>query len=457
MQGRRFLTLAALLAALGAIHALVYLPLVSPHETGDSPYYTAAAHALLDGGYSTPLGRMDITGLEFHGDLPAVEKRETFRTPGYPLFLALLGGGTSDVSKALVMVVQALLTGASVFLLALCIRRLWGAGAALAAAAVYAIDPFSKRYAALFLSEALSTFLFLAAAYAFVEAWERRSTRWWGACGAICGALVLVRPVFVFLPFLVLPALALRRDGWAAFARRAAVYAAAAGLLVAPWLAWQLHVLGRPVLQSFGTGWGFLYAAHGEGHGRTGGDVANDPDFQRDFYSVHRLAPPPAVLRRDPDAYGRYLVRADAEQRRIARTLYAERLRERPARVVWESLYRSYFLWMAHEDWRQPTGAALLLLRLLDWLVLMLAAAGAVLALRRPGASRAFAVLLVLFTLASGLGHVEARYSIPLRGLFLALATYAALGLLRRAREALAARKAQIQTLDVATLPTDRR
>jgi hypothetical protein len=93
--------------------------------------------------------------------------------------------------------------------------------------------------------------------------------------------------------------------------------------------------------------------------------------------------------------------------------------------VAGEISYRAYFLWMVHEDWIQPSWLVPLL-KLADWLALGLALIGTAIGLRRDGITRAFALFLLAFTALSALHHVEARYAIPARSLFLA---FVALGL----------------------------
>lgn len=428
MPERRFRRLAALAALTATVHGLVYVPFVDPHTTQDTPSYTAAAEAILDGHYSTPLGATDITGAEVPPSARGVRQRETYRTPGYPLLLVIAGGARMEGESLSVFMVQALLLGAATWLLALAARRLWGPRAALLAAAVYALDPFSKRYVSLLLTEALASALALAIAYAFVRARQDRSLGWWAGCGALSAALSLTRPVFVLVvPLAALAALLSER-----VRSRGVVAAAAVGVstlvLLAPWLAWTGTVTGRLALSSFGEGWNLLLAAHGEGLRRTSSEVQSDPAFGRDFYSVRVFAPSADELRGDPNAHGRHLIKADAVHRDRARRLYWKRLSEEPAEVAGEVAYRGYFLWMAHEDWYQPReGLGLLALRLVDWVALGLATLGAALAVARGGIGRALVVFLLTFTLLNALHHVEARYAIPVRGLFLALAALALL------------------------------
>ena len=436
MDEARFRRLVLAVALAGVLHGLVYLPFVRPHRTDDTQSYTDAAHAILHGRYATPLPPIDITTLRIPEEAQGALANDTFRTPGYPLVLAAAGGGTSAASEAVVFSLQAALMGLSVLLLALTARQVAGPRVGLAAAALYALDPFSKRYVGLVLSETLAGALTLLTAYLAVRAWKDASTRLWAGAGLAAGALVLTRP-------LLAPAVALVGLGAVLapgvprlrLTRAVAALATAAALLV-PWVGWHTAVTGKASLSSFGEGWNLLLAAHGEGPSRTFADVFHDRAFLTDFLSVHRFAPTAAELRSDRDAHGRYLARADAEQRRLAEDRYRERLGDEPLTVAAEVGYRGYFLWMAHEDWYQPgSGVGLLLLRLADWAVLGLALLGAGFALvRGPGPARGIVLFLLVFTAVNALHHVEARYSIPVRGLYLALAAATALRLAGQVR-----------------------
>jgi 4-amino-4-deoxy-L-arabinose transferase-like glycosyltransferase len=410
----------------GAVHGLVYVPFAGP-RLGDTPAYVAAAKAIRAGSYSTPLPDVDVTGLHIPDSAQGAPERQSYRTPGYPLLLAATGW--SDRGRPWVLyVVQALLTGIAVALVALTARHLWGERPGLLAGALAALDPYPKHYVPRILSEALAGFLVAVAAYAFVRAWQSRSASWCAAAGIATSALTLTRPLYgLAVPLVVLGALAVR--SW----RGAVSCAAACALLLGPWLAWEGNVAGKVTLSSFGEGWNLLIAAHGEGLHRTAVEVETSPSYVRDFDSVHRLAPSAATLRRNPEAHPHYLARADAAQRHLAWRLYWHRLGDEPLTVLGEVVYRGYFLWMAHEDWVQPSHFVWLL-RGADWLELALAAAGAALAIRRGGAGRALALFLVLFTLVNAVHHVEARYSMPVRGLYLAFAALALLALASRVR-----------------------
>jgi 4-amino-4-deoxy-L-arabinose transferase-like glycosyltransferase len=424
LRNTRFGVAVVVLSLLAGLQGLVYIPYVGPY-LGDSETYMAPARAVLDGGYSTPLGAVDVTGLQIPKPAQHALERQTYRTPGYPLMIATTGNGNLGLALDVLRFVQGLLIGLTTALTMLTLRRIWNERLALLGGGLVALDPFTKHYVPRVLSEVLAIFLVAVAAYCFSRAWQERSWAWWGALGLTTAALTLTRPLFLFaIPLGILAALV--RSGLPR-SRLAAGTATAvcAAVLLAPWLAWTHAATGRFAVSSFGEGWNLLIAAHGEGLHRTAVRVENDPSYARDFASVHRFAPPVAELLRDPNAHPRYLARAESEQRRLALKLYRSRLQHEPLTVLGEIGYRAYFLWMVHEDWIQPSWLVPLL-KVADWLALALAGLGIVLGLRRDGATRALALFLLTFTALNALHHVEARYAIPVRSLYLA---FVALGL----------------------------
>ena len=436
---------ALLLAAVAAVHGLLYIPLVDTNEKTDTWSYVASANALLDGSYSTPLqagfyfvypnGWYDITGARIPRAVWDDLERQAFRPPGYPAYLALFGKQKvflGDHTAALV--VQALLFGLGAYLLMLSVRRWWGEDVALLGGLLYAVDPWSKHYVALVLSETLAGTVALAALYLFTRAWERPSWGRWAATGALAAFLALVRAVFVLAPVLLVVAAAVRRGTPRERIVRAAATAAASAVLLVPWLAWTNSVAGRATMSVWGEGYNLLLAASGEGHGTTAGAIEAQPEFQARMGRVRALVPTAAEIAADPEAHPRYLARADRLVREDATELYRERLADEPLDVLWDGVYRTWFLWNAHEDWYQPSGAALVVLRVLDALLIALALVGAVVAVRRGGAGRAVVVFLAAYTLVIATHHVEARFAMPLRGVFLSLAALALVGAWRQRR-----------------------
>jgi hypothetical protein len=435
---------ALLIAVLAGFHGLLYFPFVDTHEETDSWTYVAAANAIRGGSYSTPLkagfyyrfpdGWFDITGARIAERVWQAPERQAFRPPGYPLYLSLFGkkqivGATHTAA----LVTQGVLFALGALFLMATVRRWWGDGLALGAGALYAFDPWSKHYVPLVLSETLAATVALAVAYALTRAWSGRGVGWWIATGVLAASLSLVRAVFVLAVPLVVLAAALRRAEARDRVFRAVATGAAAAALLGPWVAWTNDAVGRPTMAAWGEGYNFLLAASGEGHARSSREVETDESFAARLDAIRRELPSTADLARDPRAHPRYLSDADEALRSDARSLYSERLRDEPLQVLWEAAYRMWFLWNAHADWYQPDGVALAALTALDWLLLALAFVGSAVALRRGGAARAIVVALVVYTAVLGTHHVEARFGMPLRGLFLALVALALAELARTA------------------------
>ena len=424
------------LAVAAGLHGLVYVPLVTTNDETDSWSYLAAANAIRDGSYSTPLmagfyfvfpvGWFDLTGARIPEPAWQAPEKQVFRAPGYPAYVALFGERqVFDGEHLPVLLGQGVLFGLGAWFLMLSVRRWWGHSVALLTGLLYAVDPWSKHYVALVLSETLAGTVVLAGIYAYTRATESRRVAWWAGTGALVGALALVRSVFVFaVPLAVLAALVTRGTTRQRLVLAGATVAAAALLLV-PWLAWTNHVVGRPTMQVWGEAYNLILAASGEGYGTSSAEVEAEPGFQARMREIRALLPSAEELRNDPRAHPRYLERADARLRDDAADLYRERLRDEPLEVVWEAAYRSWYLWSAHKDWYQPNGAPLTALRLLDVLTILLALAGSAVAVTRGGTGRAIVLLLVAYTLILATHHVEARFAMPVRGVFLALVALA--------------------------------
>lgn len=117
----------------------------------------------------------------------------TFRLPGYPLLLALLGNNVFGM-----VVVQSLLSAVTILLIGLVGFRLFGQTAGLLAATLFAVDVNSILHAGLVMSESLFIFLVVLALFLFIVNQE-------GASGFVLGMAAMVRPIGLpaFLPFAV--------------------------------------------------------------------------------------------------------------------------------------------------------------------------------------------------------------------------------------------------------------
>jgi 4-amino-4-deoxy-L-arabinose transferase-like glycosyltransferase len=440
-RGMTFRRATVACAVLATAHALVYLPFTHTHTTADSPTYLAAGDALLHGSYSTPLranlyytdvpgGFVDRTILRLPRSVWDAREHQTFRTPGYPLVIAAVGGGSSTASRWLLYLVQAAMLGAVALALVHGLAHLTSRAAALSGGVVYALDPFSKRYAWLVMTEATAALFVALAFYFFARAVRTRSAWSWASAGAAAAAATLARPVFVMLVALLLIAALVFARG-----RRAAsalAMLAASVVVLSPWVAYTTSVVGRPTLATFTEGMALLEGAWGQGLHLRSAEIERDPRFLAEFAKVHRFAPSTHELLTDPDAHARYLDRADAELRKSARHFYGKRLRNEPGEVLWDVAYRAYFLSDAHADWYQP-HSLLPLLRLFDWLTLAFAVAGGILVQRRYGWA---AASIPLFLLTYALVLAEARFGIPVRSLYLSLVGVALLELYRLWRPA---------------------
>jgi 4-amino-4-deoxy-L-arabinose transferase-like glycosyltransferase len=166
------------------------------------------------------------------------------RAPGYPAFLALVGGGRRPVEHvpAAVKAAQSIVGAIGVLLVAAIARRLAGPRAAAAAAFVAACYPPLVWISAYALSEVLVWPIGLVLVWLFDRAGappgEPRLR--WAVCGAWAGLAALVHPALVFfVP--IAAAFLLWRRLWTA----APLFVLGAALAIAPWTVRNLREHGR--------------------------------------------------------------------------------------------------------------------------------------------------------------------------------------------------------------------
>lgn len=280
------LTLAGVLAHAAAMTAIQF-------RRGDA---TAYAFQSPDAGEYVALAR----GLAWHRQYAQYDREnraltgpDTWRTPGYPLFLAavirLVGDGTLQLLLA-----QQLVAVSSIPLLWLLLRRLAKPRWAILAALAWCFDPFRLYYAQWLLSETLFTTVLIVTCLCWLACRDRMSPqgtvsvsglsfRWslarslissrWAplALGIFAGSLVLIRPIALPLPILALLGVILatasgRRHGSppSAISRSKAALAAAmlclAGTAIplVPWLV-RIHALTGHVAISQQSGASLAY------------------------------------------------------------------------------------------------------------------------------------------------------------------------------------------------------
>ncbi len=185
----------------------------------DSNDYLLNAHALLDDG-------------RFWSS-PGSGEPEFERTPGYPLFIAVIFAitGRSVLAVALVQSVLSVMVAVPMFLLA---RRLFNERVAVVAVVLLLVDPLSMYFGSLVMTETLATLLILSSTALLALLVDRGSSSMvgWFAAGLLLAAATHVRPGQYYLPLLVLALLLWtgRRFRWSI--RRTLCAAVALGLPV---------------------------------------------------------------------------------------------------------------------------------------------------------------------------------------------------------------------------------
>ena len=177
---------------------------------------------------------------------------EVIRTPGYPAFVALVYrvfGVGSHLAVAIVQAAVFAILCAIVYSLA---RRTAGDRVAIVAATATALFSPLPYFGALVLTELWTAFVASLAMLVCLRAVQDHRLRDFVLAGILLSATTLVRPAFVLLPFFLAVAVpVLARDqrrllrGWAALAT-------AATLTLAPWFAYNYVYLGRFTLSPAG-------------------------------------------------------------------------------------------------------------------------------------------------------------------------------------------------------------
>ena len=181
------------------VRALCWLPGATQPErffTDDAHGYVLLARDL-HAGYLDPQSGSFAVGL--------------VRTPAYPVFLGALLGAFHGSLPAVVGV-QIGLSLFTVWLTCILATRLIGRRAALAGGVLLALDPVSALFSCLLQPETLFTTLLLAATICWFLALERGSWRPAAFAGLMLGIAALTRPIGLFLPLWLAPAVWLRLD-----------------------------------------------------------------------------------------------------------------------------------------------------------------------------------------------------------------------------------------------------
>ncbi|GBE14887.1 dolichyl-phosphate-mannose-protein mannosyltransferase [bacterium BMS3Abin14] len=265
-------------------------------------------------------------------------KPDSFRSPGYPLFLELtmmVSGvkGFFDTARLWQAVLSSLMVPL-VFLLG--VRLGSGDRIALVASALTAASPHLVTLSSYILTETLFGFLTLVALILFVETARRNSLVWAVVTGIVSGFAYLTNEVFLFLPLLlILCAFFVEKhlSGWTIentsernVVRRPAILAVSilAIFLVFP-AVWNIRNSSDSISAERS---GSQRALNTMAHGSYPGFVYKDPRYK---YFPYREDP---QIKEYTSSVGNFL------------RIFRERVAKRPVRyILWYTFEKPYYLW----------------------------------------------------------------------------------------------------------------
>jgi len=379
---------------------------------GDAFLYSNVAHDTAKGQWF--LNRFEGTHFADHPPLTVISL-----TPTGWLF------GDSVMSQR---VTNTLLGTLAIVLIGLFARRLAGPVAGVAAAVIAAVNPNLWMNDAVIMSETISTVMIVGVLWAGVELRRTPTWGWAVATGALCGLGVLARAeIALFLPLLILPAIALARDvPWRARAGRAALAGAAAVLVIAPWTLWNTTKFDNVVVISANMGTTLLGANCEETY---------DGDLTGSWYL-------PCVIEfNDAErTQERGLDNSEVSELQTAAGLrFARENLDRLPQVVYARLGRTFGWWDVDQQvlsnngegrptWASWAGYATF------WLLAPLSIVGAIVLRRRGGDLLPAMASLVMVVAVSAIFYGIARFRLPLDVMTCVLAGIAVAAGLERAR-----------------------
>jgi hypothetical protein len=188
---------------------------------------------------------------------------EVNRTPGYPLFLAAIPSIES------VLVAQAALAGAVIFVIGVFVSRRWGSGASLVASLLAAVDVPSIVYGSEVMTETLFMAAFTFAMLAELSAMHPRCgdtkrLSLLGLASMLFGYVIFVRPIgLIAVPVAAMIPLLAMRVGWSKRIAFFGTVVAVSFVVVAGWSLRNRAVTGTAEFSTIGSRNFFYYRAGG--------------------------------------------------------------------------------------------------------------------------------------------------------------------------------------------------
>jgi 4-amino-4-deoxy-L-arabinose transferase-like glycosyltransferase len=244
---------------------------------GDASYYHWQANDIADGKWFIDPVQLRILGRV---------TESAFHPPAYIVYLASVSKfiGTSETTHR---IASCLLGAGAVFVLGCLARRVFASDMAGWLAAILA-----AAYAHLWINDemlmaesmyVLTISLAILCAYRFWDAPSTMNAALMGLSTALAAASRA--EAFALFPFLVIPFALLRRDNWGERLRVALVACLAGGLLLAPWIAFNLTRFEHPVLISNGAG-SVLMVANCERDNADGSRVSTYDGTYAGYWSI---------------------------------------------------------------------------------------------------------------------------------------------------------------------------
>jgi 4-amino-4-deoxy-L-arabinose transferase-like glycosyltransferase len=174
---------------------------------------------------------------------------ETFRTPGYPLFIGIINKiFNTYFAVTLMQIVLTFLTALLLFKITL---RFFSRKSALVSPILFLMSPTAITQSLVLLSDTLFVFLLILILYILFS--RKATRRMYIVAGLLLGISVLVRPISLFLPILIIPFLFIfngKKEGIKKVMVHSGLFLAALALMVMPWMARNNAVAGHFAISS---------------------------------------------------------------------------------------------------------------------------------------------------------------------------------------------------------------